>query len=146
MRISDWSSDVGSSDLSTERRRAWRAAASGEARVMVGARSALFRPYPDLRLIVVDEAHETSFKQEEGVMYHARDVAVMRAQLKNVPVIIANATPAIETRVQVESGLYYTLELPSRYGGAEIGRQSCGEREGKDGLHSVIARHHKKKT
>src|SRR3546814_9881443 len=58
--------------------------ASGEARVMVGARSALFLPYPDLRLIVVDEAHETSFKQEEGVMYHARDVAVMRAQLQNV--------------------------------------------------------------
>src|SRR3546814_16751092 len=99
MRISDWSSDVGSSDLSTERRRAWRAAASGEARVMVGARSALFLPYPDLRLIVVDEAHETSFKQEEGVMYHARDVAVMRAQLKDVPVVLATAQPALATRV-----------------------------------------------
>src|SRR3546814_1876641 len=71
-----WHSDL----RSTERRRAWRAAASGEAWVIVRARSALFLPCPRLRLIVVDEAHETSFKQEEGVMYHARDVAVMRTQ------------------------------------------------------------------
>ncbi len=111
-----WHSDL----RSTQRRRAWRAAASGEARVVVGARSALFLPYPRLRLIVVDEAHETSFKQEEGVMYHARDVAVMRAQLEQVPVVLATATPAIETRVQVERGRYAHLALPSRYGGAEL--------------------------
>ena len=69
----------------SQRRRAWRAIASGEARVMVGARSALFLPYPKLGLIVVDEAHETSFKQEDGVQYHARDVAVMRAQVRGYP-------------------------------------------------------------
>src|SRR3546814_12579059 len=94
---------------------------------MVGARSALFLPYPDLRLIVVDEAHETSFKQEEGVMYHARDVAVMRAQLQNVAVILATATPPIETRVQVERGRYAPLELPSRSGGADIPTLEAGE-------------------
>lgn len=111
-----WHSDL----RSTERRRAWRGATSGEARVVVGARSALFLPYPRLRLIVVDEAHETSFKQEDGVMYHARDVAVMRAQLEHIPIVLATATPAIETRVQVERGRYAHLELPSRYGGAEL--------------------------
>ena len=111
-----WHSDLRSS----ERRRVWRAVANGEARVLVGARSALFLPFADLRLIVVDEAHETSFKQEEGVHYHARDVAVMRAQLESVPVILATATPAIETRVQVERGRYTRLELPSRFGGATL--------------------------
>jgi len=111
-----WHSDL----RSTERRRAWRAAASGEARVVVGARSALFLPYPRLRLVIVDEAHETSFKQEEGVMYHARDVAVMRAQLEDIPVVLATATPAIETRVQVERGRYAHLALPGRFGGAEL--------------------------
>ena len=69
----------------SQRRRAWRAIASGEARVTVGARSALFLPYRDLGLIVVDEAHEASFKQEDGVQYHARDVAVMRAKLEEIP-------------------------------------------------------------
>ena len=111
-----WHSDLRSS----QRRRAWRAAASGEARVVVGARSALFLPYPNLRLIVVDEAHETSFKQEDGVMYHARDVAVMRAQLEQIPIVLATATPAIETRVQVERGRYAHITLPARYGGAEL--------------------------
>jgi primosomal protein N' (replication factor Y) len=111
-----WHSDLRSS----ERRRAWRAAASGEAKVVVGARSALFLPYRDLRLIVVDEAHETSFKQEDGVAYHARDVAVMRANMEGCPIVLATATPAIETRVQVERGRYVHLTLPSRYGGATM--------------------------
>ena len=111
-----WHSDL----KSTERRHAYRAVASGEARVMVGARSALFLPYRDLRLIVVDEAHETSFKQEEGVSYHARDVAVVRASLEGCPIILATATPAIETRVQVERGRYIHLTLPVRYGGASL--------------------------
>ena len=111
-----WHSDL----KSTERRRAYRAAASGTARVMVGARSALFLPFPDLRLIVVDEAHETSFKQEEGVAYHARDVAVMRAALEHCPVVLATATPAIESRVQAERGRYVHLTLPHRYGGAQL--------------------------
>jgi len=80
-----WHSDLRSS----QRRRAWRAIASGEAKVIVGARSALFLPYAKLGLIVVDEAHEPSFKQEEGVHYHARDVAVMRGLFEEVPVIRA---------------------------------------------------------
>ena len=105
---------------STQRRRAWRAIASGEAPVTVGARSALFLPYRNLGLIVVDEAHETSFKQEEGVHYHARDVAVMRGKFEECPVILASATPAIETRQQVALGRYAELKLPGRYGAAEM--------------------------
>ncbi|MET3712387.1 primosomal protein N' (replication factor Y) [Sphingomonas trueperi] len=107
---------------SSERRRAWRAIASGEAMVTVGARSALFLPYPKLGLIVVDEAHETSFKQEEGVHYHARDVAVMRGMFERCPVVLASATPAIETRHQVEVGRYAELKLPGRYGAAQMPR------------------------
>jgi primosomal protein N' (replication factor Y) len=102
----------------SQRRRAWRAIASGDAKVVVGARSALFLPYRDLGLIVVDEAHETSFKQEDGVQYHARDVAVMRAKLEKVPVILASATPAIETRHMAEIGVYRELKLPDRFGAA----------------------------
>ena len=105
---------------STQRRRAWRAIASGEALVTVGARSALFLPYRNLGLIVVDEAHETSFKQEEGVHYHARDVAVMRGKFEGCPVVLASATPAIETRQQVTLGRYEELRLPGRYGPAEM--------------------------
>ncbi|MDB5719347.1 MAG: primosome assembly protein PriA [Sphingomonas bacterium] len=111
-----WHSDL----RQTQRRRAWRAIASGEALVTVGARSALFLPYRDLGLIVVDEAHETSFKQEEGVMYHARDVAVMRGHFEGIPVVLASATPAIETRQQVAAGRYAELKLPGRYGVAEM--------------------------
>ncbi|MCE7797718.1 primosomal protein N' [Sphingobium sufflavum] len=102
----------------TERRRAWRAIANGTARVVVGARSALFLPYANLGLIIVDEAHETSFKQEDGVRYHARDVAVMRGKMEGCPVILASATPAIETRHQVALGRYEEIKLPARYGGA----------------------------
>lgn len=104
----------------SERRRAWRAISRGQARVVVGARSALFLPYPNLGLIVVDEAHETSFKQEEGVRYHARDVAVMRGLMQHCPVVLASATPAIETRHQVDLGRYEEIKLPGRYGGAEL--------------------------
>lgn len=111
-----WHSDLRQS----QRRRAWRAIASGEALVTVGARSALFLPYANLGLIVVDEAHETSFKQEEGVHYHARDVAVMRGHFEKCPVILASATPAIETRQQVEIGRYTELKLPGRFGKAKM--------------------------
>jgi len=104
----------------SQRRRAWRAIATGEARVVVGARSALFLPYPRLGLIVVDEAHEASFKQEDGVQYHARDVAVMRAQFEQVPIVLASATPAIESRHMAEIGTYRELKLPDRYGGARL--------------------------
>ncbi|WP_420140838.1 primosomal protein N', partial [Sphingomonas sp.] len=111
-----WHSDLRQS----QRRRAWRAIASGEARVTVGARSALFLPYRDLGLIVVDEAHEASFKQEDGVMYHARDVAVMRGRFEEIPIILASATPAIETRQQVAQGRYAEVKLPARFGGATM--------------------------
>jgi primosomal protein N' (replication factor Y) (superfamily II helicase) len=111
-----WHSDLRQS----QRRRAWRAIASGEAKVVVGARSALFLPYADLGLIVVDEAHEASFKQEDGVQYHARDTAVMRGRFEDVPVILASATPAIETRHQVELGRYEEVKLPARFGGATL--------------------------
>jgi primosomal protein N' (replication factor Y) len=104
----------------SQRRRAWRAIASGEARVIVGARSALFLPYAKLGLIVVDEAHEASFKQEDGVQYHARDVAVMRAKLEEVPIILASATPAIESRHMAEIGTYREVLLPDRFGGARM--------------------------
>ena len=109
-----------SSLKSTERRRAWRAIASGEAQVVVGARSALFLPYANLGLIVVDEAHETSFKQDEGVRYNARDVAVMRARFEQIPVVLASATPALESLHMAESGIYEKLDLPGRYGGASM--------------------------
>jgi len=104
----------------SQRRRAWRAIATSQALVTVGARSALFLPYSNLGLIVVDEAHETSFKQEEGVHYHARDVAVMRGKFEHIPVVLATATPAIETRQQVEIGNYAEVKLPGRYGAAEM--------------------------
>ena len=104
----------------SERRRNWRALAEGTAKVVVGARSALFLPYKNLGLIIVDEAHETSFKQEDGVRYHARDVAVMRGLHEKIPVVLASATPAIESRHQVEQGNYKLLELPARFGGATM--------------------------
>ncbi|NBC88901.1 MAG: primosomal protein N' [Alphaproteobacteria bacterium] len=109
-----------SSLKSTERRRAWRAIAEGSAQVVVGARSALFLPYADLGLIVVDEAHEVSFKQDEGVRYNARDVSVMRARFEGLPVVLASATPALESLHMAEIGVYERLELPSRFGGSEL--------------------------
>jgi primosomal protein N' (replication factor Y) len=105
-----------SSLKSTERRRAWRAIAAGTAQVVVGARSALFLPYANLGLIVVDEAHEVSFKQDDGVRYNARDVAVMRARFEGIPVVLASATPALESLQMAESGVYEKLVLPARYG------------------------------
>jgi primosomal protein N' (replication factor Y) (superfamily II helicase) len=111
-----WHSDLRQS----QRRRAWRGIINGEALVTVGARSALFLPYTNLGLIVVDEAHETSFKQEEGVQYHARDVAVMRARFEGCPIILSTATPAIETRQQVALGHYQEIKLPERHGTAKL--------------------------
>ena len=111
-----WHSDLRSS----QRRRAWRAIVSGEAKVIVGARSSLFLPYANLGLIVVDEAHEPTFKQEEGVQYHARDVAVMRGKFEDIPVILSSATPAIETRHMVEIGRYREVTLSHRFAGARM--------------------------
>lgn len=105
------------SELSTrERRRVWRGVANGEARVVVGARSALFLPFPELGLIVVDEEHEAAFKQEDGVSYHARDMSVVRASLGQFPVILSSATPSLETSVNADQGRYERLVLRERHG------------------------------
>ena len=109
-----------SSLKSSERRRAWRAIASGDAQVVVGARSSLFLPYANLGLIVVDEAHEISFKQDDGVRYNARDIAVIRARFESIPVILASATPALESMQLAEQGIYRRIELPDRFGGAKL--------------------------
>jgi primosomal protein N' (replication factor Y) len=109
------------SDLSTrERVRVWRGVAEGRARVVVGARSALFLPFTELGLIVVDEEHEAAFKQEDGVSYHARDMAVVRASLGHFPVILSSATPSLETIVNVEQGRYERVVLAERHGAAEM--------------------------
>ena len=105
---------------SPERARAWRAAASGEARVVVGARSALFLPYGELGLIVVDEEHDGGFKQEDRVHYQARDMAVVRASLGKFPVILSSATPSIESHVNARTGRYRSVVLAGRYSGAEL--------------------------
>jgi primosomal protein N' (replication factor Y) (superfamily II helicase) len=103
-----------------QRRRVWRAAAHGSVQVVVGARSALYLPFANPGLIIVDEAHETSFKQEDGVRYNARDVAVMRGKMERFPVILASATPAIETRHMASIGRYTALSIPSRFGVAKL--------------------------
>src|SRR5262249_15358266 len=92
----------------------WRRIASGQAQVVVGARSAVFAPTRNLGLIVIDEEHETSFKQESTPRYHARDVAVMRARIENVPIILGSATPSLESWHNAERGQYRKLTLPNR--------------------------------
>ena len=109
------------SDLTPNKRRTvWRSVAEGGARVVVGARSALFMPFQNLGLIVVDEEHEAAFKQEDGVPYHARDMAVARGRLAGHPVVLASATPALETHWNVQRGRYVKLSLPDRYGQASM--------------------------
>jgi primosomal protein N' (replication factor Y) (superfamily II helicase) len=104
----------------TQRRRVWRGVAAGQVPVVAGARSALFLPFANPGLIIVDEAHEISFKQEDGVRYHARDVAVMRGKFEGFPVVLASATPALESRHMVSLGRYKGLEIPSRFGAAKM--------------------------
>ncbi len=104
----------------SERRRCWRAVASGDAQLVVGARSALFLPFQDLGLIVVDEEHDGSYKQEEGVYYHARDMAVLRASITRASVVLATATPSLETWANAEAGKYTRLDLPERFGTAKL--------------------------
>ena len=109
------------SDLAARTRRVtWRAVAEGAAPVVVGARSALFLPFPDLGLVVVDEEHETAFKQEDGVVYHARDMAVVRARLCEAPAVLVSATPSLETLSNVETGRYRRMTLAARHGGATL--------------------------
>jgi primosomal protein N' (replication factor Y) (superfamily II helicase) len=111
-----WHSDLGQAD----RRATWRAVAEGAARLIVGARSALFLPFHELGLIVVDEEQDASYKQEDGVVYHARDMAVVRASLAEAPIVLASATPSLETYVNIEEGRYDRLHLPARHGGARL--------------------------
>ncbi len=116
VRAGHWHSDMGVSD----RRRIWHGVASGEIPVVIGARSALFLPFKDLRLIVVDEEHDRGFKQEEGVIYHGRDMAVLRALFEKAKVILASATPSIESMVNAEQGRYQRVDLVERFGSAEL--------------------------
>ncbi|PRX38255.1 replication restart DNA helicase PriA [Meinhardsimonia xiamenensis] len=113
-RPAEWHSGV----TMTERRRLWRMVAEGGAELVVGARSALFLPFRDLGLIVVDEEHDSSYKQEDGVIYNARDMAVLRASLAGAAVVLASATPSLETWVNAQTGKYARLDLTTRYGAA----------------------------
>ena len=107
-----WHSQLGEA----ERRRVWREVVNGRAKLVVGARSALFLPFPKLGLIVVDEEHDTSYKQEEGVIYNARDMSVVRAKLTGADVVLASATPSLESLVNARSGRYNHVVLPERPG------------------------------
>ncbi len=99
-----------------ERRRAWREVATGRARIVVGARSALFLPFPNLKLAIVDEEHDSSYKQEDGVIYHARNLCVARAKFEKFPVMLASATPALETLSNARHGRYGYVKLAARPG------------------------------
>ncbi|MDX2157844.1 MAG: primosomal protein N' [Hyphomicrobiaceae bacterium] len=112
----EWHSALSPAD----RGRAWRAAATGEARCIVGARSALFLPFRDLGLIVIDEEHDPGFKQEDRVHYQGRDMAIVRASIGRAPIVLASATPSIESHVNARSGRYRHLVLPGRFSGTEL--------------------------
>lgn len=103
-----------------QRRKTWRAVAKGETKVVIGARSALMLPYPNLGGIIVDEEHDPSFKQEDGVIYNARDMAVMRAALEKLPCVLVSATPSLETYYNALQKKYDLASLPARFGGAKL--------------------------
>ncbi|MGY6410931.1 MAG: primosomal protein N' [Alkalilacustris sp.] len=115
-RPAEWHSGA----TAAERRRVWQAVARGGAGLTVGARSALFLPFERLGLIVVDEEHDGSYKQEEGVLYNARDMAVLRASLAGAQVVLSSATPSLESWVNAETGKYTRIRLSSRFGPAEL--------------------------
>jgi primosomal protein N' (replication factor Y) len=116
VRPAEWHSQLSP----RKRARTWAAVAAGEVSVIVGARSALFLPYADLGLIVVDEEHDPAYKQEDGVHYHARDMAVVRASVAQIPIVLASATPSVETEVNARRGRYQPLHLPERFGGQHL--------------------------
>ena len=115
-RPAEWHSGV----TMTERRRTWKMVSLGHAQMVVGARSALFLPFQNLGLIVVDEEHDSSYKQEDGVLYNARDMAVLRASLVGGQVVLASATPSLESWANVEFGKYRKIDLKSRFGPAKM--------------------------
>ena len=115
-RPAEWHSGA----TQAERRRLWHMVGQGEAQLVVGARSALFLPFRDLGLIVVDEEHDSSYKQEEGALYNARDMAVLRASFASAQVVLASATPSLESWANAEAGKYARLDLAARFGAAEL--------------------------
>ncbi|MBN2369065.1 MAG: primosomal protein N', partial [Vicinamibacteria bacterium] len=122
-----------------ERHDQWWRIRDGEARVVIGARSAVFSPIPDLGLIVVDEEHDAAYKQEESPRYHARDVAVMRAKIEGAPVVLGSATPSVESYANALDGRYRRLDLPQRIGprglaGARIVDRRAMMRSGGDSV------------
>jgi primosomal protein N' (replication factor Y) len=116
VRPAEWHSQL----APRKRARTWSAVAANEVPVVVGARSALFLPYADLGLIVVDEEHDPAYKQEEGAHYHARDMAVVRGSIAKIPVVLASATPSVESEVNARRGRYRRIHLPERFGGAHL--------------------------
>ncbi|WP_343503423.1 primosomal protein N' [Alloyangia pacifica] len=127
-RPAEWHSGV----TVTERRRVWRQVAEGGAQLVVGARSALFLPFRDLGLTVVDEEHDTSYKQEEGVLYNARDMAVLRASICAGRVVLASATPSLESWANADAGKYQRLDLVSRFGPAVMPQMRALDMRGED--------------
>ena len=121
MKPAEWHSGV----TMTERRRCWKMVGQGAAQLVVGARSALFLPYQNLGLIVVDEEHDTSYKQEDGVMYNARDMTVLRAAINGAQAVLASATPSLESWANVEAGKYRRLTLSARFGEAVMPKMSA---------------------
>ncbi|MCD6039218.1 MAG: primosomal protein [Gammaproteobacteria bacterium] len=103
-----------------ERLNAWGRAHSGEVRILIGTRSAVFSPLPHLGLIIVDEEHDLSFKQQDNFRYHARDLAIMRAYFKKIPIVLGSATPALETLHKAQQGKFIHLQLPERAGAAQL--------------------------
>lgn len=124
----EWHSGV----TMTERRRCWKMVATGDAQIVVGARSALFLPFRDLGIIVVDEEHDTSYKQEDGVLYNARDMAVLRASILGGDVVLASATPSLESWANVEFGKYNKLVLNERFGAAVMPEMSAIDMRAED--------------
>ena len=116
VRPAEWHSGVGEA----ARRRCWKMVAQGRAQLVVGARSALFLPFKNLGLIIVDEEHDGSYKQEEGVRYNARDMAVLRASLAQAQVVLVSATPSLESWNNVQKGKYTLIDLPKRYNAAPL--------------------------
>ncbi|MBE0414302.1 primosomal protein N' [Yoonia sp.] len=128
MKPAEWHSGV----TMTERRRCWRMVGQGDAQLVVGARSALFLPFQNLGLIVVDEEHDTSYKQEDGVLYNARDMAVLRAAINGAQVVLASATPSLESWANVEAGKYKRLNLTSRFGVAVMPKMAAIDMRSED--------------
>lgn len=114
--IAEWHSGL----TPKTRRNNWLSVANGNAQIIIGARSALFLPYKNLKLIIVDEEHDSSFKQEQGIIYNARDMAIVLAKIENILIILSSATPLLETVYHVKNGNYNHVKLTKRFGGAEL--------------------------